>query len=751
MATLFLRRKTHMLNTILNQLLNAGMRESDPPYLQRKIKLSNNIALLFAANVAPFFLTTYLFFQPLLLWPALAFFSSLSAVFFNYIRRINISRSIISLIPSCTLGLYHAHLIPADQIVLPTLFVLQFSTLIVPLILFDFREVWYLYTNLFICSTFFLLVPVFNTLLEVNQLLDFHFFMSGFMLSVCYGSALVILISSVVLLIKANYTFERDLSESNEKLMIKQREAENARLEAEQANRAKSTFLATMSHEIRTPMNGVIGMSSLLSKTPLNSEQQEYAQIIQVCGEDLLKIINDILDYSKIESGKMDLEHKDFDLRTSIEEVLDIFGGKAAKAGLDLVYEIDNNTPSKVIGDSTRLKQVLSNLVSNAVKFTHRGEVFIGIHLLSTEEDQIELGFVVRDTGIGIPPEKIERLFKAFSQVDSSTTRKYGGTGLGLVICEKIIKLMDGHISVESTPGRGTIFSFTIKVKVSQQAFRTYVNHNLSGIEGKHVLVVDDNSTNLSILKKQLEQWKLIPTLAISGEQALDILLKFSNFDLALLDMQMPGMDGAQLASHIRKKYPQLPIILLSSIGDERSKTYKDLFNSILTKPVKQASLREHILSQLRPKSMQQTVKNFNWKLNTDFAKQFPMNILIADDNPVNLRLAERALAQLGYASEAVMNGIKVLDYIERKHYDMILMDMQMPEMDGLEATRRIRLQSGKNPVIIAMTANAMSSDREACMEAGMDDYISKPIQPDGLKALLETWASKIKEKKTRS
>ena len=525
--------------------------------------------------------------------------------------------------------------------------------------------------------------------------------------------------------------------------------AEKARDEADKANKAKSVFLATMSHEIRTPMNGVIGMASLLSETELTSEQQEYAKTISTCGEALLTVINDILDFSKIESGNMELEDRNFDLRTCIEEVLDVFAGKAGQLGLDLVYEIDHHVPAQIIGDSLRLRQILVNLVSNAIKFTKEGEIFVGVHLLKTDENgQLELGFEVRDTGIGIPEDKMDRLFKAFSQVDSSTTRKYGGTGLGLIICEKLIALMGGRIDVKSKENEGTTFSFNMLSSASSQSLRTYVTNHITGMEGKQVLVVDDNLTNRLILKNQLEIWKLVPTLASSGSAALNIMAAGAHFDLLLTDMQMPHMDGVELAGYVKESYPDLPIILLSSVGDERNKKYDDLFRSVLTKPIKQEMLCKLLINELRGKSKPITTlaEPAKQKLSVDFVKEHPLTILVAEDNLINQNLTLKILSKLGFKAALAENGRQTIEMAALQPYDVILMDVQMPEMDGLEATRIIRRDMEIQPIIIAMTANVMEEDKEECTKAGLDDFIGKPVRLEEVVSTLVKWSTIAKQ-----
>ncbi len=531
-----------------------------------------------------------------------------------------------------------------------------------------------------------------------------------------------------------------ELQSQSEELEDQKNQEFKARQEADKANEAKSIFLATMSHEIRTPMNGVIGMASLLAETKLSDEQREYTETIINCGDSLMNVINDILDFSKIESGKMDIEEEDFDLRQNVEEIMDMFSQKAAEQHLDLIYQIDFNLPRFVKGDSLRLKQVIINLINNAIKFTSKGEVFIKVSLAQMLSDnQLEIAFSVKDTGIGIPNEKLPTLFKPFSQVDSSTTRKYGGTGLGLIISERLVKLMGGNIWVDSKLGEGSVFNFTISAKTSTRIVaENILLPGFANLQGKKVLIVDDNKTNLVILKAQLEHWRLVPITCSSAGEGLAALASDRTIQLVITDMQMPDMDGAGLAKAIKNSARPVPVIILSSINDESRKKYPGLFSAILSKPVKQNNLLRSIVAELgeRREAVQQEVQQNN-VLDASFATRHAMEILIAEDNPVNQKLIERILMKLGYSAKVTNNGAEAVNEIQKHNYDILLMDIQMPEMDGYEATRTIRNMNIGQPYIIAMTANALSEDREICLSHGMDNYISKPMKLDTLVALL--------------
>lgn len=537
---------------------------------------------------------------------------------------------------------------------------------------------------------------------------------------------------------------------ASDELKRKNKELDEALVQAYAAAKAKSDFLALMSHEIRTPMNGVIGMTSVLMDTNLTNMQKEFVETIRASGEQLLVIINDILDFSKIESGKLELEEQPFELRDCIEVSLDLLSSKAAEKGLDLLYIIKENTPASIRGDLTRVRQVLTNLLGNAIKFTHTGEVFISVTAKKIEGDLHEIIFAVKDTGIGIPGEKISKLFQPFSQVDVSTTRVYGGTGLGLAICKKLVELMGGKMWVESEVNVGSTFYFTIVAPSVPTPPKIYIKGILPQLSGKKVLIVDDNYTNRKILRIQTENWGMIPTETEFPAEALKWLDAGEKFDLAILDYQMPDIDGIELTRRIREMEQKgdFPIIILTSIGrHEDENIVKELnISKYLYKPIKQSQLYEGIVSAISGQVVIVKKSESYASVDSTLGQKFPLKILLAEDNTINQKVTTRILERIGYKANIVANGIEVLQELKNIDYDLILMDVHMPEMDGLQASAIINQEFDKQdrPVIIALTANAMQGDREECFNAGMDDYLSKPVRIEELQAVLEKWGSKI-------
>ena len=546
----------------------------------------------------------------------------------------------------------------------------------------------------------------------------------------------------------------------HEELVEQNRALIEARRQAESGARAKSDFLAAMSHEIRTPMNGVIAMGGLLMETPLTADQRGYLETIHTSSESLLAIINDILDFSKVEAGKMELDLRPFDLRSRLEETLDLLSAKAAEKGLELACQVAPAIPATVEGDSLRLRQVMVNLLSNAIKFTEQGDISVAVELLSMQagasgRTPLHLHFSVRDTGIGIKPERLAHLFKPFMQAERSTAQHYGGTGLGLAISKRLVEMMGGKLWAESEPGEGSTFHFTANFTVESVAPPA-----LAGRQPKladlRVLLVVGNANLRRVLTEQAAQWGMTPHGVAGAEPALNLLRAGGQFDLAMVDSQLAGMDGAELARQIRKLpgAAMMPLVILTPPGNLAGPAAGApiAFAHSVSKPVKPAQLYAAIERALFSDKRAGETPPPAPKTEQPLAERLPLRVLLVDDNSINQKVAARLVQQLGYKPDLAGNGREALEAMDRRPYDLVFMDVMMPEIDGLEATRIIRERQKQDLpnyrsriLIIAMTAQAMQTDREKCIASGMDDYLAKPIRPKDVREVIERWGSQIK------
>jgi signal transduction histidine kinase/DNA-binding response OmpR family regulator len=515
--------------------------------------------------------------------------------------------------------------------------------------------------------------------------------------------------------------------------------AQHAQAVAEDALKTKARFLATMSHEIRTPMNGVIGMTRLLMNTPMSKKQSEFVESIHLSGEHLLTVINDVLDFSKIEAGKLDLKREPLELRACIEDVLNLLTSKALEKNLELAYAVGPSVPLFIEGDMVRLRQILTNIIGNAIKFTKQGEITVFVMPRSHQGNEYELEFQINDTGPGIPANRLESIFEQFSQADNALTRQGEGTGLGLAISRRLVEMMEGKIWAESTLGVGSRFHFTIKTRQTEGKLKPFLYQDIPEIIGKRILIVENNPVSHQALQDFCAGWGAAPHACCSSSEAIALIASGQRFDIGLVDSNLPNASALDFGKYVRSHYTkqEFPLILIAPPNDPHPKeTVREIFNLYLTKPITRSRQFDSLMTVLGERNLVATRPEQSV---LKLGERLPLSILLAEDNPINQIVATSILDEMAYKADIAENGRQAIEALRKKTYDVVFMDMQMPEMDGLEATRAIRAEfpPHRQPVIIAMTANALEGDKQACLDAGMNDYISKPILPEAIEAAL--------------
>ena len=520
--------------------------------------------------------------------------------------------------------------------------------------------------------------------------------------------------------------------------------AKTAQKVAEDAVKTKARFLATMSHEIRTPMNGVIGMTRLLMNTPMSKKQTDFVESIYLSGEHLLTVINDVLDFSKIEAGKLDLKREPLEIRACIEDVLNLLTSKALEKNLELAYAVNPSIPLFIEGDMVRLRQVLTNLIGNAIKFTDHGDITVFVLPRSQRGDNYELEFQINDTGSGIPADRLDSIFEQFSQADSTLSRLNEGTGLGLAISRRLVNMMQGEIWAASTIGIGSRFHFTLKTRAAEGKLKPFLYPDIPEMIGKRILIVENNIANQQALQDICSGWGAIAKTFATSREAIAHIAAGHTYDIGLVDSNLPQASALEFAQYVRSRYnkQELPLILIAPPNDPHAKdTVRELFNLYLTKPITRSRLFDSLMTVLGKLNLVTTRPE---QSQLKLGERLPLTILLAEDNPINQMVAASILDEMAYKVDIAEDGKQAIAALHKKPYDVIFMDMQMPEMDGLEATRRIRADfpSAHQPIIVAMTANAMESDKQECLLAGMNDYISKPVLPEAVETVLKRWCS---------